>query len=90
MFFSRRCQVKAEIQITLNPAVLDPQGQAVLQSLHRLGFSDAQKVRIGKVVHLELEDQDQEQALKRLGAMSEKLLANPVMEDFNIKILEED
>ena len=81
--------MKAEIQITLNPAVLDPQGQAVLQSLHRLGFTDAQKVRVGKVVHLELEDQSHEEAIERLGAMSEKLLANPVMEDFKIKILEE-
>ena len=81
--------MKAEIQITLNPAVLDPQGQAVLQSLHRLGFTDAQKVRVGKVVHLELENQSPEQAIERLGAMSEKLLANPVMEDFKIKILEE-
>ena len=81
--------MKAEIQITLNPAVLDPQGQAVLQSLHRLGFTDAQKVRVGKVVHLELEDQSHEEAIARLGAMSEKLLANPVMEDFKIKILEE-
>ena len=82
--------MKAEIQITLNPAVLDPQGQEVLQSLHRLGFTDAQKVRIGKVVHMELEDQSPQKAMERLGAMSEKLLANPVMEDFKIKILPEE
>ena len=81
--------MKAEIQITLNPAVLDPQGQAVLQSLHRLGFEDARNVRIGKVVHLELETQNPEGAKERLAEMSEKLLANPVMEDFKIKILEE-
>ena len=81
--------MKAEIQITLNPAVLDPQGQAVLQSLHRLGFDDARNVRIGKVVHLELEPQNPEGAKERLAEMSEKLLANPVMEDFKIKILEE-
>ena len=67
--------MKAEIQITLNPRVLDPQGQAILEALHRLGFTDAKDVRIGKVVHLELEDQNPQQAQERLGAMSEKLLA---------------
>ena len=82
--------MKAEIQITLNKAVLDPQGQAVLQALHRLGFTDAQNVRIGKVVHLEMENQDPGKAVERLSAMSEKLLANPVMEDFNVKIIEEE
>ena len=40
--------MKAEIQITLNKAVLDPQGQAVLQALHRLGFTDAQDVRVDR------------------------------------------
>ena len=68
---------------------MDPQGQAVLQALHRLGFTDAQNVRIGKVVHLEMENQDPGKAIERLSAMSEKLL-NPVMEDFNVKIIEEE
>ena len=82
--------MKAEIQITLNKAVLDPQGQAVLQSLHRLGFTDAQDVRVGKVVHVDLENQDPAKAIERLNAMSEKLLANPVMEDFHVKIVSEE
>ncbi len=82
--------MKAEIQITLNKAVLDPQGQAVLQALHRLGFTDAQDVRVGKVVHVDLENQDSAKALERLNAMSEKLLANPVMEDFHVKIVSEE
>lgn len=82
--------MKAEIQITLNKAVLDPQGQAVLQALHRLGFTDAQDVRVGKVVHVDLENQDPAQAVERLNAMSEKLLANPVMEDFHVKIVSEE
>tara|TARA_B100000925_G_scaffold174258_1_gene131295 strand:- start:168 stop:422 length:255 start_codon:yes stop_codon:yes gene_type:complete len=82
--------MKAEIQITLNKAVLDPQGQAVLQALHRLGFTDAQDVRVGKVVHVDLENQDPVEAVERLNAMSEKLLANPVMEDFHIKIVSEE
>jgi phosphoribosylformylglycinamidine synthase len=82
--------MKAEIQITLNKAVLDPQGQAVLQALHRLGFTDAQNVRVGKVVHLDLENQDPDKAVERLNAMSEKLLANPVMEDFHVKLVVED
>ena len=82
--------MKAEIQITLNKAVLDPQGQAVLQALHRLGFTDAQNVRVGKVVHLDLENQDPEKAVERLNDMSEKLLANPVMEDFQVKLVAED
>ena len=82
--------MKAEIQITLNKAVLDPQGQAVLQALHRLGFTDAQDVRVGKVVHVDLENQDSAKAIERLNAMSEKLLANPVMEDFHVKIVSEE
>ena len=81
--------MKAEIQITLNKAVWTPKGKPSYKHCIAL-VTDAQNVRIGKVVHLEMENQDPGKAVERLSAMSEKLLANPVMEDFNVKIIEEE
>jgi len=58
--------------------ILDPQGQAVERALPALGFDGAQHVRIGRLVELEVED------VSQLDAMCEKLLANPLIEDYEI------
>ena len=76
--------MKARIHVYLKPGVLDPQGQAVATSLNHLGFDEVSAARQGKFIELDLETADAEEAQKRVEAMCDKLLANPVTEDFEI------
>jgi phosphoribosylformylglycinamidine synthase PurS subunit len=79
---------KAKIFITLKESVLDPQGEAVKGSLHTLGFTGVESVRIGKQIEVLLEAKDREQAETDVKAMSEKLLANTVVENFRYELEE--
>ena len=65
--------------------ILDPQGEAVESSLRQLGFA-VEGARIGRVVDLELEDGDPEQARAELERMCEQLLANPLIESYEISV----
>ena len=78
---------KAHVYVTLKRGVLDPQGQAVARSLQRLGFDEVKDARIGKYIELTL-DGDRAQEKARLEQMCEKLLANPVTEDYEIAAVE--
>jgi phosphoribosylformylglycinamidine synthase subunit PurS len=69
--------------------ILDPQGQAVESSLRRLGFSVAE-ARVGRVVDLELAGDDARAARAALERMCEQLLANPLIESYEIRLAEED
>ena len=80
--------MKARVQVNLKPGVLDPQGKAVADTLGRLGFSEVGDVRIGKVIELELEDGlSTEEADSRIKEMCEKLLANTVIENYQIELV---
>ena len=74
------------VDVTLKPEILDPQGQAVANALPSLGFAGVESVRVGKHVALELSGEVDEQRLADVRAMAEKLLANPVIEDFTVKV----
>ncbi|ARE41616.1 Phosphoribosylformylglycinamidine synthase, PurS subunit [Rhodovulum sp. P5] len=78
--------MKARVHVMLKDGVLDPQGQAVQHALGTLGFDGVEEVRQGKVIDLELADTDAEAARARLGEMCEKLLANTVIERYDIEI----
>lgn len=81
--------MKAVVNVRLKPAVLDPQGQAIAHALDSLGFEGVGEVRQGKLIEIELAGEtDPEAARKRLVEMCEKLLANPVIEDYEIAIRE--
>ena len=80
--------MKAVVNVYLKEGVLDPQGKAVHHALDSLGFSGVKDVRIGKQIVIELEANSKEEALKELEDMSETLLANTVIEDYNIEIVE--
>lgn len=82
--------MKARISVRLKPAILDPQGKAVLRSLQQLGFSEIKSVRIGKLVELEIDDSDPDRIRPRLDELSSKLLANPLMEVFDIELTEDN
>jgi phosphoribosylformylglycinamidine synthase subunit PurS len=75
--------VKAKVLIRPKEGILDPQGKAVERALPALGFSGIDHVRVGRMVELEVEDADQ------LPALCEKLLANPLIEDYEIEAVEE-
>jgi phosphoribosylformylglycinamidine synthase len=77
--------MKARVVVTLKRSVLDPQGQAVERALGSLGFSEVRGVRLGKTIELELEENDPRRARERLTAMCEKLLANPIIEEYRIE-----
>jgi phosphoribosylformylglycinamidine synthase subunit PurS len=80
--------MKAKIFVTLKNGILDPQGRAIQQSLHTLGFSTVEEVRIGKFMELDLNETDTVSAENTIKSMCEKLLANTVIEDYRFEILE--
>ncbi|CAN7530031.1 MAG: phosphoribosylformylglycinamidine synthase subunit PurS [Devosia sp.] len=78
--------MKARVTVTLKAGVLDPQGQAIEGSLASLGFGGVKGVRQGKVFDLVLDGTDVEAARTQLTGMCEKLLANTVIENYQIEI----
>lgn len=78
--------MKAIVTITLKPGVLDPQGRAIAQALHGLGFANVGEVRAGKVIELELAETDPDAARAQAEDMARKLLANMVIERFDIAL----
>lgn len=75
--------MKAIVHITLKNGVLDPQGKAINHALHSMGFGEVDGVRQGKFIELEVADGTSEERVKE---MCEKLLANPVIEDYRIEL----
>ena len=78
--------MKARVFITLKNGVRDPQGKAIGHALNGLGFSSVGEVRQGKVIDLELNGSNPDQAKTELKAMCEKLLANTVIEKYEIEL----
>ena len=78
--------MKARIHITLKNGVLDPQGKAIEHALGGLGFAGIEDVRQGKYIELELAETDAGTARTSLEAMCEKLLANTVIENYEIDL----
>ncbi len=79
--------MKARVTVTLKPGVLDPQGKAIEGALASLGFSGVGSVRQGKVFDIETTETDKAKAEAALKAMSEKLLANMVVENYRVELL---
>lgn len=80
--------MKANVYVTLKQEVLDPQGDAVRRALGTLGFEGVRSVRIGKFIELEVDAKDRPRVEQDLRAMCQKLLVNPVIEDFRFEIVE--
>jgi phosphoribosylformylglycinamidine synthase len=78
--------MKAVVTVMLKSGVLDPQGKAIGQALHGLGFSGVGDVRAGKIIELELAESNPEQARAQAEDMARKLLANSVIESFRVEI----
>ena len=79
---------KATVNVSLKKSVLDPQGQTVLHALETLGFEETKSVRMGKYFELTLDTKDKQTAESQIKKMCEKLLINPVIEDYQYKLEE--
>jgi phosphoribosylformylglycinamidine synthase len=75
------------VAVTLKPVVNDPQGLVVRSGLHQLGFNDVGDVRIGKYIELSVDADDETAARERVTQMCERLLRNPVIEDYDIELV---
>jgi phosphoribosylformylglycinamidine synthase len=78
--------MKARVEVTLKPGVLDPQGEAVRHALGALGFQGVGEVRVGKVIEVDLAASDGAAAKAEVEAMCERLLANTVIENYAVEI----
>ena len=78
--------MRARVHVRLKNGVLDPQGAAIARALAQLGFAGVREVRQGKMIELQLDENDRAEAEVRVRAMCERLLANPVIETFTVTI----
>jgi len=78
--------MKAKIKVTLKSGVLDPQGKAIEGALGHLGFGGVEQVRQGKYFEIELAETDKVLAREQVKAMCEKLIANTVIENYEIEL----
>jgi phosphoribosylformylglycinamidine synthase len=81
-----RQQWLARIHVTLKPVVLDPQGDAVLDGLHQLGFGNVSSVRVGKYLEVRLAAENADAAREAVRLMCDRLLANPVIERYDYTV----
>ena len=79
--------MKARVHVRLKEGVLDPQGKAIGHALTSLGFTGVGEVRQGKLIEVELAETDREKAREQLEAMCRELLANPVIENYDIELI---
>ena len=77
---------KVHVRIVPRAGLLDPQGQAVEHALTALGFKEAGNVRIGRAIELSIDAKSPDEAKKSARAMCDKLLANPVTEDYLVDV----
>ena len=78
--------MKARVHVMLKHGVLDPQGKAIAHALGSLGFAGVNEVRQGKVIDLDLAESDPQQARAHVDEMCRKLLANTVIESYQIEL----
>ncbi len=81
---------QANIQVNLRPSVLDPAGEATKSAALKLGVKGLNKLRIGKSISIEIDANTKEEAKSHLEMLSDRLLANPVIEDWTLEIFSED
>jgi phosphoribosylformylglycinamidine synthase len=78
--------IRARVHVRLKAGVLDPQGRAVADALQGLGYAEALDARVGKVIELDLDETDAARAKARASEMAARLLANPVIESYEVEI----
>ena len=81
---------QAKIQVNLRPSVLDPAGEATKSAANKLGIKGLNKLRIGKFIDLEIEALNKEDARNQVEILCDRLLANPVIEDWSLELFQAD
>jgi phosphoribosylformylglycinamidine synthase PurS subunit len=76
----------ARVFIQLKPTVNDPQGQTIQGGLRQLGFDSVKSVRAGKYMEIRIDEQGEDDASRKVQEMCDKLLANPVIEDYRFEL----
>ena len=79
----------AKVYVTLKPTVNDPQGITVLGGLKNLGYDSVSEVRVGKFLEIRIDEPDRGRAQRIANEMCEKLLANPVIEQYSVELVEQ-
>ncbi|HET7909465.1 MAG TPA: phosphoribosylformylglycinamidine synthase subunit PurS [Nitrospira sp.] len=79
--------MKAKIHVTLKQGILDPQGKAIEHALDSLGFKNAENVRVGKYMELDVNEKDKAKAEAQVKQICEKLLANTVIEEYRYELM---
>lgn len=77
---------QARVYVTLKEGILDPQGKTVLRALKALGYDEVQDLRIGKYMEVSMEGEDLQELESRLEEMCDKLLTNPIIEDYRMEV----
>jgi len=80
--------IVAKVQVTLKNGILDPQGKTVHHALGNLGIADISDVRVGKYIQLKFDGLSVQQAQEQAEEACKKLLSNPVIEDYQIEMVE--
>ena len=80
----KKSKLKFSVTVTLKKDVLDPQGKVVQNTLQNLGMDNLTNIRQGKYFEIELDDNDQNKAEKKVNDMCKKLLANLIIEDYKV------
>jgi phosphoribosylformylglycinamidine synthase PurS subunit len=79
--------MKARVTVTLKTGILDPQGKAIEGALRSLGIAGVASVRQGKVFDIEIDGDDRKQAKAALEQAADKLLANTLIENYDVKLI---
>lgn len=81
---------KIELYITLQPQVLDTQGQTLTRAVHDLGYTQVNDIRVGKVLYMTVDEASEQAVANVVNTLSEKLFANTVIEEYSYKIVEDE
>ncbi len=77
---------KAQVLVSLRPSVLDPAGEATKSAANRLGIQGLESLRIGKSIEIQIHAPNEQEARRRIELLSDRLLANPVIEDWTLEM----
>lgn len=80
--------MRVTVTINRRPEIADPEGTTVKRALHDLGYTETAEVRMDRVIHMDVEEDDPALVRERVEAMCRQLLANPVLEDFEVEVAE--
>jgi len=78
--------MRVTVTIDRRPEIADPEGTTVQRALHDLGFTEARSVRMDRVIHMDVDGDDPNEVKARVEDMCRQLLANPVLEDFEVAV----